>query len=148
MPKFKVIKEGANEALIQKVDEQVASYIKELFHEHEIVKLDNTYSFSFGTVTVNIRVIGFHSEDVLVEVYSYLAQNIALKPEVAIELLRLNATQHFGSFGVTFDNTVTFSYSLAGANLDLNEFIAAVQTVASVSDAYDEMILAEGPSVM
>lgn len=143
MPKFKVIKEGINEALIKSVDEKVATYIKELFHEYEIVKLDNTYSFSFGTVSVNIRVIAFHSEDVLVEVYSYLAQNVALKPETAAELLRLNAQQHFGSFGITFDNTVVYSYSLAGANLDLNEFIAAVQTVATVSDAYDEMVLAE-----
>jgi hypothetical protein len=35
---------------------------------------------------------------------------------------------------------VVYSYSLAGANLDFNEFMAAVQTVATVADSYDEML--------
>ncbi len=140
MPKFKVIKEGVNEEILRKASAKVEEYIKELFHEHEITRLEDTYSFSFGTISVNVRVIGWHSEDVLVEVYSYLAEEVKLTPELAEELLHLNATTHFGSFGVTFDKAVVFSYSLAGANIDLNEFTAAVATVATVADSYDEAV--------
>ncbi len=139
MPKFKVIKEGVNEELIASTQAKVEKYIQELFHDYEVVKIENTYSFSFGTVNVNIRVIGWHSEDVLVEVYSYLAEDVNLTPDMAEELLRLNASMHFGSFGLTFDRAIVYSYALAGANLDLNEFVAAVQTVATVADSYDEM---------
>lgn len=139
MPKFKMIKEGINESLIASTHAKIEQYIKELFHDYEVAKVEDTYSFAFGTVNVNIRVIGWHAEDVLVEVYSYLAEDVSLTSEMAEELLRLNASMHFGSFGVTFDRAVLYSYSLAGANLDLNEFTAAVQTVATVADSYDEM---------
>jgi hypothetical protein len=139
MPKFKVIKEGINESLIASTQAKVEKYIQELFHDYEVAKVENTYSFAFGTVNVNIRVIGWHTEDVLVEVYSYLAEDIDIDGKTAEELLRLNASMHFGSFGLTFDRAVVYSYSLAGANLDFNEFAAAVQTVATVADSYDEM---------
>jgi hypothetical protein len=140
MPKFKVLKEGVNEALIEKTHQKIQSFIQELFHEDEVITLDGTYSFTFGTVSVNVRVLPWHTEDVLVEVFSYVAEEIELTPSVMEELLRLNATTHFGAFGLTFDNSVIFSYSLAGANLDLNEFTAAVQTVATVADSYDELL--------
>jgi hypothetical protein len=68
-----------------------------------------------------------------------LAEDINIDGKTAEELLRLNASMHFGSFGLTFDRAVIYSYSLAGANLDFNEFMAAVQTVATVADSYDEM---------
>ncbi|KOY85683.1 hypothetical protein AD998_05525 [bacterium 336/3] len=139
MPKFKVIKEGINEGLLTSTQAKVEKYIQELFHDYEVAKVENTYSFAFGTVNVNIRIIGWHTEDVLVEVYSYLAENVAVDGKTAEELLRLNASMHFGSFGLTFDRAVIYSYSLAGANLDFNEFMAAVQTVATVADSYDEM---------
>jgi Putative bacterial sensory transduction regulator len=139
MPKFKVIKEGINEGLIASTQAKVEKYIQELFHDYEVAKVENTYSFAFGTVNVNIRIIGWHTEDVLVEVYSYLAENVAVDGKTAEELLRLNASMHFGSFGLTFDRAVIYTYSLAGANLDFNEFMAAVQTVATVADSYDEM---------
>jgi len=139
MPKFKVIKEGINESLIASTQTKVEKYIQELFHDYEVAKVENTYSFAFGTVNVNIRIIGWHTEDVLVEVYSYLAENTAVDAKTAEELLRLNASMHFGSFGITFDRAVIYTYSLAGANLDFNEFMAAVQTVATVADSYDEM---------
>ncbi|MGD1842096.1 MAG: YbjN domain-containing protein [Thermonemataceae bacterium] len=142
MPKFKVIKEGVNEELIAKTHDVVKKYLNELFHDYEIVHLDDTYSFTFGTVTVNIRVIGWHTDDVLVEVYAYLAEEIILSNELAEELLSLNASTHFGSFGITFDKSIVYSYSLAGAHLDMNEFTAAVQTVATMADSYDEMIQA------
>lgn len=140
MPKFKVLKEGLNEALIEQTHRKIKSFIQELFNDDEVIELDNTYSFTFGTVSVNVRVLPWHTEDVLVEVFSYVAEEVELSSSLMEELLRLNATTHFGAFGLTFDNSVVFTYSLAGANLDLNEFTAAVQTVATVADSYDELL--------
>ena len=140
MPKFNIIKEGINEELLRSTDAKVSTYLSQIFYEHEFAKSDAIYSFAFGTVNVEIRVVPWHSEDVLVQVFSYLAEDVHMTQEIAEELLRLNANSPFGSFGLTFDGAVKYSYSLAGANLDFNEFLAAVQTVASIADDYDEKV--------
>jgi hypothetical protein len=144
MPKFNVLKSGINEALITSTQQKVERYMGILFHEYEIVKIDDFYTFSFGSITVTVQVLPWHSEDVLVKVYSYLGdETTEITAETRDELIRLNATIPFGSFGVTFEKQAIFSYSLAGANLDLNEFEAAVQMVAKTADEYDETVRAK-----
>lgn len=140
MPKFNIIKEGVNEELIRSTDARIEKYLGQIFYEYEYAKTDGIYSFAFGTVSIEIRIVPWHSEDVLVSVYSYLVEDVNLTPKLAEELLRLNGTIPFGSFGLTYDGAVIFAYSLAGANLDFNEFLAAVQTVATIADDYDEKI--------
>ncbi|MDO1450084.1 YbjN domain-containing protein [Rhodocytophaga aerolata] len=140
MPKFALLKDGVNETLIKATQTKIASYLSRLFDEQELVIVDGLYAFTFGTVQIEVQVISWHSEDVLVKVFSYLAQDVTLTKEMSEELLRLNSTLSFGSFGITFDNSVVFSYSLAGANIDFNEFSAAIQTVATIADEYDEKI--------
>jgi hypothetical protein len=84
---------------------------------------------------------------VLVDVFSYLADDVELDKGQLDELLRLNSTIPFGSFGLSMENSVKFSYTLAGKNMDLNEFSAAVQNIAAIADQYDEqfeIIVTEG----
>jgi hypothetical protein len=141
MPKFKILKSGENDAMIASTKQKVEGFMKELFHEHEVVKIDDFYSFSFGSVSVTVQVLPWHSEDVLIKVYSYLGEDdTQVSPDLASELLRLNASIPFGSFGLTFEGQAIFSYSLAGANVDMNEFQAAVQMVAKTADDYDEYV--------
>jgi hypothetical protein len=118
--------------------------MSELFHEYEIVKIDDFYTFTFGSVTVTVQVLPWHSEDVLVKVYAYLGdEDVEIDQETKDELLRANSNITFGGFGVTFEGQPIFSYSLAGKNLDLNEFQAAVQMVAKTADEYGEVESAE-----
>ena len=138
MPKFNILKNGVNEALIASVQSTVDGFVKEMFNEDEVIKLDNLYSFSFGSIAVNIEVKPWHSEDVMVEVFAYLADDMELSADDMEELLRINATIPFGSFGLSLENSLKFSYSLAGKNLDMNEFSGAVQNVAAIADQYDE----------
>lgn len=147
MPKFKILKSGDNASLLASTKQKVEGFIKELFHDHEVVKVDDFYSFPFGSVNVTVQVLPWHSEDTLVKVYSYLGEdidNLGRSEQdlllLATELLRLNATIPFGSFGITFEGQPIFSHSLAGANIDLNEFQAAVQVVAKTADDYDEYV--------
>ena len=143
MPKFEVLHAGENQALVDATYAKIDGYIKDMFHEEEIIKIDDLYSFSFGTVSVNIIVRPWHSEDVLVDVFSYLAEDVELDREQLDTLLRMNATIPFGSFGLAMENTVKFSYTLAGKNMDLNEFSAAVQNIAAIADQYDEQFVVE-----
>lgn len=138
MPKFNILKNGVNEALLQTTHEKVAAYLQQIFEEYELVKVNGLYSFTFGSVQIEVKVIPWHSEDVLVSIFSYVAENVQLTKEFAEELLRLNATTPFGSFGLTFDNSVIFSYSMGGSHLNFQEFLSAIQTVATIADSYDE----------
>jgi hypothetical protein len=138
MPKFKILHTGENQALVNETYSKIDQYVKDLFHEDEVIKIDDMYSFSFGSVTVNMLVRPWHSEDVLVDVFSYLAEDVDLSKAQLDELLRMNATIPFGSFGLSMENSVKFSYTLAGKNLDMNEFSAAVQNIAAIADQYDE----------
>lgn len=142
MPKFAILKNGVNESLIKSTQDKVSGYLSRLFEPHELVTVEGISAFTFGTVQIEVQVVPWHSEDVLVKVFSYVCQDVKLTHELAEELLRLNATTSFGSFGITFDSDVIFSYSLAGANLDFNEFAAAIQTVATIADDYDEKLKA------
>ena len=147
MPKFNILKSGVNESLIADTQKKVEQYMNELFHDYEIVKIDDFFTFTFGSVTVTVQVLPWHSEDVLVKVYSYLGdEESSLNQEMKDELLRMNANIPFGGFGVTFEDQPIFSYSLAGANLDMNEFQAAVQMVAKTADEFDENIKAQAIS--
>lgn len=140
MPKFKTLKEGVNEKLLKEVTSKVENYLKEILDEDELTVVDGIYSFPVADSDVSITVVPWHTEDVLVEVFSYIKELDSLDKEFMEILLRLNSNQSFGSFGITFDNTVVFSYSLAGANLDNNELHAAVATVATVAGEYEEII--------
>ncbi len=141
MPKFTILKSGVNDDLIASTQKKVEKYMNVLFHEYEVVKIDDFYTFTSGTITVTVQVMPWHSEDVLVKVYSYIGdEQKEITPEVREELLRQNASLPLGSFGITFDGQAIFQYSLAGANLDLNEFEAAVQMVAKTADELDEYV--------
>jgi hypothetical protein len=142
MPKFKVLKNGTNEALLRSVKENVSKYLNQMFEASEIMKFDDTFAFSYGTATVNIQVLPWHSEDVLVEVYSYLTEESNLTADEMEELLRLNATVPFGSFGISMEGSIKFSYSLTGKNMDFDEFSSAVQTMAVIADEFDEKVVA------
>ncbi len=138
MPKFNILKNGENEALMASTLTKVDGFINDLFSEDEIIHLDNLYSFSFGSISVNIEVKYWHSEDVMVDVFAYIADDMNLSSEDLDELMRLNATMAFGKFGLSLEDSLKFSYALAGKNLDMNEFSAAIQNVAAVADQYDE----------
>jgi len=138
MPKFNILKDGENTAVLASTQATVDRYMNEMFDADEIIKIDDLYSFSFGSISVNVDVKPWHSEDVMVEVFAYLSDEMELTAEDMENLMRLNATISFGSFGLSLENSLKFSYSLAGKNLDMNEFSAAIQNVAAVADHYDE----------
>ena len=56
-------------------------------------------------------------------------------------LLRKNAELHIGGFGLLFDDTIVFQHSIAGTNLDANELVTSVNTVAVIADYYDDEIV-------
>lgn len=118
----------------------VRTYLKKLFGKN-VQEIDDRFLIVEGSAVVQIIVRPWYDGDSVVDIFSFVVEGADITPELTNFLLRKNATLHFGAFGLTFDNTVIFSYSLAGSNLDLNELKAALQTVATISDYYDDQIV-------
>jgi hypothetical protein len=110
---------------------------------YEYVKFDDyTYTVTRGSSQVMIVVRPFTEDDCAVEFIANVVYETKINPDLMYYLLRKNSELHFGGFGLLFDDTVTFSYSVAGKNLDENEFIVALNSVAIIADYYDDEIIA------
>ena len=64
-----------------------------------------------------------------------------VSPDLMHFLLRKNSELHFGSFGLLFDNTITFSHSFSDKSLDSGQLEISLDSVATISDYYDDIIV-------
>jgi hypothetical protein len=134
-PKPKVTKD-----VVEKTTVTVRSYLSKLFKKN-YQEMDGRFILTEGSAVIQIVIRPWYDNDAVVDMFSYVVEGANISPEITNFLLRKNATLHFGAFGLTFDNTIMFSYSLAGMNLDLNELKAALKMVAAISDFYDDEIV-------
>jgi hypothetical protein len=81
----------------------------------------------------------------LVRFVAQLARGVEMNPDLAIRLLRLNATLRFGSFGwVREGSCVTLQHTLLGGPaLDGDELLATLRDLAVLADEYDDRIVAD-----
>lgn len=142
MPKFKILKDGVDKTIMSKAQKKVKDFLQRMFDKKELVKVDNIYSFNYFNINVSIYIEPWHSKDVLVKVVATLPtpKNFEVTTDLMKEMLFDNAMQPFGAFGLSFDNKIVYSYALAGANLNYNELLGAVQTVAIDAHNFMEKI--------
>jgi hypothetical protein len=138
VPKPKAVKKQKDVVAI--TQSKLRNYLKQLFKKN-VQEMDDRFLIVEGSAVVQIVIRPWYDNDSVVDIFSFVVEGASMTPELTNFLLRKNATLHFGAFGLTFDNTIIFSYSLAGSNLDLNELKAALQTVATISDYYDDQIV-------
>ncbi|MFA6571031.1 MAG: YbjN domain-containing protein [Bacteroidota bacterium] len=128
-----------NEA-VRKTTESVDKILKENFPSH-LSFGNGTYTITRGSSQVIIVVRHFVKNETIVECMSNVVTGAKVTPEIMKFLLRKNAELHFGSFGLLFDDTITFSHAITGTNLDDNELITTLNSVAFISDYYDDVIV-------
>jgi len=136
-----VVANNTPKDIIPFTQNKLRSYLKQLF-EKDVQELEDRFLITEGSAIVQIVVRPWYEDDSVIDIFSFVVEGAEITAELTNFLLRKNATLHFGAFGLTFDNTVIFSCSLAGSHLDINELKAALQTVATISDYYDDQIVA------
>ncbi len=123
---------------------KVRKYLKSIYgkrYADVVTEIDNTFIVRRGSAAVNITVNDWHKDDCLVRAMAYVVQGAKVGPKLMSYLLRENETLPLGAFGLLFDDTVTFGHTIAGANMDENEFRMTVATVAYLADHYDDIIM-------
>ncbi|MBE0646117.1 MAG: YbjN domain-containing protein [Bacteroidetes bacterium] len=123
---------------------RVKSYLKEIYgknYKNNVQEVDDSFVIRHGSAAVNIFVRPLSKDDCLVTSQAYVVQGAKIGPKILGMLMRLNATNPIGAFGLLFDDTIVFRHSISGANLDLNELRTSIRTVAFFADEYDDDIL-------
>lgn len=128
--------------ILNATTEKVTTFLKQSYPDY--VAFDEyTFTIKRGSSQVMVVVRPYTEDDTIVEFISNVVYETNVNPDLMYFLLRKNTELHFGGFGLLFDDTVIFSYSIAGKNLDENEFRTALNSVAIIADYYDDEIIAQ-----
>ncbi|MBL8004437.1 MAG: YbjN domain-containing protein [Candidatus Kapabacteria bacterium] len=100
-----------------------------------------SYTISRGSSQVMLIIRPFSNNETCVQCISHVVMGATITPELMTFLLRKNAEINWGAFGLLFDNTIVFSHSIAGANIDENELGTTIDSVAIIADHYDDEIV-------
>ncbi len=127
-------------ARIQETQAKVQHVLQERFPGY-IDFGDGTFAVAYGSTSVSLVVRPYTETDTIVELMAHIASGSTLDRDILHWLLRKNAELHFGAFGLLFDDSIVFSYSVSGNTVNANELEAAVATVAVIADHYDDEIV-------
>jgi len=126
--------------LINQSIEKVTAYLNKHFPDN--LNYDNgSFTISSGSTQVMIIVRPFTATETCVELVANVVTNANINDELLRFLMHKNAELHFGSFGLLFDGTITFSYSITGSCIQESQFITSLQAVSIISDYYDDIIV-------
>lgn len=126
----------------EKTHSQVGQILSELFDEPFHDEEDGHFYVRFGSTILEISVEPYGQDETVVMIMAYCVQGVELDEQLLLGLLELNYSLPLGSFSVA-DQDIFFSYSVFGHNLDGRSLLAALEAVASISDDYDERIVAK-----
>jgi len=99
------------------------------------------FFFRFGSTVVTVSLFT-HGDDAYVRIASVLLRDFRPSLELITRILRLNTEVLFGAFLLFEDDTLAFAVTLPGVELTLSQFRGALAYVGSVSDEYDDELMA------
>ena len=121
---------------------QVKSYLDELVDEHFDDAEHCDFYLKYGSTVLEVSIEPYQEDDAVIEVLAFCVQGVDPSSEMMQELLRLNSEVPLGAFSVV-GRDVFFSHSFLGRRLSPEQFIASLESVASISDEYDETLVAK-----
>ncbi|HKB80625.1 MAG TPA: YbjN domain-containing protein [Thermoanaerobaculia bacterium] len=125
----------------EEVYRQVKSYLDELVDEHFDDAEHCDFYFKYGSTVLEISIDPYEDDDAVIEVLAFCVQGAAPSFELTRELLRLNSEVPLGAFSMV-DKDVFFSHAFLGRRMRPEQFIASLDAVASISDEYDDKLVA------
>lgn len=125
----------------EEVYRQVKSYLDELVEEHYDDAEHCDFYLKYGSTVLEISIEPYEDDDAVIEILAFCVQGVEPTFELMQELLKLNAVVPLGAFSMD-GNDIFFSHSILGRRLRGEQLIASLDSVASISDEYDEKLVA------
>ena len=126
----------------EEVYRQVKSYLDELVDEHFDDAEHCDFYLKYGSTVLEISIDPYEEDDAVIEVLAFCVQGVQPSFEMTRELLRLNSEVPLGAFSLV-GSDVFFSHAFLGRRMRPEQFIASLESVASISDEYDEKLVAK-----
>jgi hypothetical protein len=125
------------------VYDRVGVYLDELFDE-DIFHEEETghYYVRYGSTVLEISVDPYGPEETVVMIMAYCVQGVEVDRELLEGLLELNHSLPFGAFSLV-GSDLFFHHALFGRTLERRNLLNAVAAVATISDDYDDRIVAK-----
>ncbi len=122
--------------------EHVERYLGELF-ENPYLDPDNGHFYvGYGSTVLEISVEPYGPEETILQVTAYCVQGVRLEDDLLLGLLELNHELPVGAFSLVGQD-VFYSQSVLGMSLDRNDLLGTIAAVATISDDYDDKIVAK-----
>ncbi len=122
---------------------KVKTFLKTIYGKYYkdiVIEMDDAFVVRRGSAAVHVSIRPMGRDDCIVRAMSYVVTGAKITPRLMNYLMRLNYTNPIGAYGMMFDDTITFSHAIAGANLDMNELRKTIGTVAFIADETDDEI--------
>jgi len=126
----------------EEVYRQVKSYLDELVDEHFDDAEHCDFYLKYGSTVLEISIHAYEEDDAVIEILAFCVQGVEPTFELMQELLRLNAEVPLGAFSMVGQD-IFYSHSFLGRRLRPEQLIASLDSVASVSDLYDERLVSK-----
>jgi len=124
----------------EEVYRQVKQYLDELVDEHFDDAEHCDFYLKYGSTVLEISIDPYEEDDAVIEVLAFCVQGVEPTFDLMQELLRLNSEVLLGAFSMD-GRDIFFSHSFLGRRLRPEQLIASLDTVASISDEYDEQLV-------
>jgi hypothetical protein len=126
----------------EEVYRQVKTYLDELVEEHFDDAGHCDFYLKYGSTVLEISIDPFEEDDAVIEILAFCVQGAEPTFELMSELLRLNTEVPLGAFSMV-EQDIFYSHSFLGRRLRPEQLIASLDSVASISDLYDERLVAK-----
>lgn len=126
----------------EEVYRQVKSYLDELCDEHFDDAEHCDFYLKYGSTVLEISIEPYEEDDAVIEVLAFCVQGVEPTFELMQELLLINSETRLGAFSLV-GTDIFYSHSFLGRRMRPEQFIASLDSVASISDVYDEKLVAK-----
>ena len=126
----------------EEVYRQVKTYLDDLVEEHFDDADHCDFYLRYGSTVLEISIEPYEEDDAVIEVLAFCVQGAEQSFELMQELLRLNSEVPLGAFSMC-GGDIYYSHSFLGRRLRPEQLIASLDSVASISDVYDEQLVAK-----
>jgi len=125
----------------QEVYERVKGYLDDLVDEHFDDAEHCDFYLKYGSTVVEISVAPYEeADDAVIQILAYCVQGVEPNLELMRDLLEFNSRVQLGAFSM-LDRDVFYSHTFLGRHLQPDQLIASLDSVATISDEYDEKII-------
>jgi hypothetical protein len=121
---------------------QVKSFLDELVDEYFDDAEHCDFYLKYGSTVLEISIDPYEEDNAVVEILAFCVQGVEPSRELMSELLKLNSEIPLGAFSLVDDN-VFYSHSFLGRQLQAEQLVASLGSVATISDDWDEKIVAK-----